>query len=122
MKKSCEGVYSGCNFGKTVRPNSEKEFVDYVIGKIQEGKPVVIRVVSKKCAKTKKQCGRHFVTVIGFKQNSTGSWKDFLIVDSWDALIERMDTNNRAVVPYKKTIPVDRDPSKPNQYMATPVK
>lgn len=59
---------------------------------ITQGKPVIMQVNGNKSGTS-----RHFVTVVGFKDTVTGpdslKEEDLLIMDSWDAQIERMDTN-----------------------------
>ena len=59
---------------------------------ITAGRPVVLQVNGNK-----KGTSRHFVAVVGYKQGVTSgdtiSEKDLLIIDSWDAKLERMDTD-----------------------------
>lgn len=123
--KQCGYAVAGCSFSSTYQPYTEKELVQYVIKKIQAGKPVVIRVISKNCAKKKGVCLRHFVTVVGYKEATKGeSAKDLLVVDSYDAKLERMDTNNRAIAPCNKVSYKGEGKSKckGTQYMAFAVK
>ena len=41
---------------------------------------------------------RHFVTVVGFKTDTKGaSYKDFLILDSWDANVAPITSTSRKI-------------------------
>lgn len=75
------------------------KFIDSDWNKIQNilynellnGRPLVIQVNGRKDGTS-----RHFVTAVGFKKTVTEGddlqQTDLLIIDSWDALIKRMDT------------------------------
>ena len=64
-----------------------------IYDEIMSGKPVVLQVNGNK-----QGTGRHFVTVVGFKEGVTSGATlketDLLIVDSWDGKLERMDTSS----------------------------
>lgn len=84
--------------------NHAGEFTDYfndnkqetlvtVYNEIKSGKPVVMQVNGNKSGTS-----RHFVTVVGVKSDVKKAEdikeSDLLILDSWDAQLERMDTNS----------------------------
>lgn len=72
--------------------DSKKETLLKIYQEITNGRPVVMQVNGNAAGTS-----RHFVTVVGFKDTVQGpdslTDKDLLIMDSWDAKIERMDTS-----------------------------
>lgn len=87
----CTGSYGSGNCFEDVN-----SFLKYVIENVQEGNPVIINVTGcesgkKKCKAPKGTYSRHYVTVVGFKEGSDGtSYKDLLIIDSYDGKLEAM--------------------------------
>ena len=69
--------------------DNKTETLQVVYDQIMEGKPVILQVNGNKAGTS-----RHFVTVVGVKDGVTKSnvsEGDLLILDSWDAKLERMD-------------------------------
>ena len=69
--------------------DNKAETLQVVYDQIMEGKPVILQVNGNKAGTS-----RHFVTVVGVKDGVTKSnvsEGDLLILDSWDAKLERMD-------------------------------
>jgi len=73
--------------------DSKQETLQKIYEQVSQGKPVVIQVNGNKAGTS-----RHFVTVVGFRNNVNEtnqlSEKDLLIIDSWDGKVERMDQAN----------------------------
>lgn len=71
--------------------DDKKATLAKIYEQITQGKPVIMQVNGNKAGTS-----RHFVTVVGFKDTVSGpdslTEDDLLIMDSWDAQIERMDT------------------------------
>ncbi|MBR4830790.1 MAG: C39 family peptidase [Bacilli bacterium] len=105
-KGKCNNSSNGCSTsfgygGKCFK--DESSFVQYVIKNVRSGHPVIINVTgckggNKKCSAPKGTYSRHFVTVVGFKEGSTGtSYKDFLILDSWTGLLKPITSTSRKI-------------------------
>lgn len=71
--------------------DDKKATMAKIYEQVTQGKPVIVQVNGNKSGTS-----RHFVTVVGFKDTVKGPdslrEEDLLIMDSWDAQIERMDT------------------------------
>lgn len=89
---SAEKRSGGGNF-KTLIDDNKQYILNAVYLEIMAGRPCILHVNGNK-----QGTGRHFVTCIGFKSSvksgETITEDDLLILDSWDAQIERMDQKN----------------------------
>ncbi len=89
---SAENRSGGGNF-KTLIDDNKQYILNAVYLEIMAGRPCILHVNGNK-----QGTGRHFVTCIGFKSSVTSgetiTEDDLLILDSWDAQIERMDQKN----------------------------
>ena len=89
---SAEKRSGGGNF-KTLIDDNKQYILNAVYLEIMAGRPCILHVNGNK-----QGTGRHFVTCIGFKSSVQGgdtiTEDDLLILDSWDAQIERMDQKN----------------------------
>ncbi len=89
---SAEKRSGGGNF-KTCIDDNKQYILNAVYLEIKAGRPCILHVNGNK-----QGTGRHFVTCIGFKSSVTSgetiTEDDLLILDSWDAQIERMDQKN----------------------------
>ncbi len=89
---SAEKRSGGGNF-KTLIDDNKQYILNAVYLEIMAGRPCILHVNGNK-----QGTGRHFVTCIGFKSSVTSgetiTEDDLLILDSWDAQIERMDQKN----------------------------
>ena len=87
----------GCNYAGATNfkmySNENKQSVLKVIyEEIKAGRPCILHVNGNKAGTS-----RHFVTVVGFREGchpDTMTEDDLLIIDSWDAKLERMDQSN----------------------------
>lgn len=87
----------GCNYAGAANfkmySNENKQSVLKVIyEEIKAGRPCILHVNGNKAGTS-----RHFVTVVGFREGchpDTMTEDDLLIIDSWDAKLERMDQSN----------------------------
>lgn len=83
--------YTGAGKFKTYINDSLSDVLGVIYNEVSQGRPVILQVNGNK-----KGTSRHFVTVVGYRSgiNSASSLtdKDLLIIDSWDARLERMDT------------------------------
>ena len=85
--------YAGAgNFSSFIDDNKQA-VLKAVYEEINAGRPAVLQVNGNK-----QGTSRHFVAVVGYRQGVTSgdtiSEKDLLIIDSWDAKLERMDTGS----------------------------
>lgn len=83
--------------------NDKSELMAVIYDQIMSGKPCVLQVNGNV-----QGTSRHFVTVLGFKDTVTSAADltedDLLIMDSWDAKVERMDqANSRFITNGKQT-------------------
>ena len=89
--------YVGASHFSTYMNDNLQDVLSVVYSEINKGRPVVLQVNGNK-----KGTSRHFVTVVGYNSNvkSASSLKstDLLIMDSWDAQLERMDQSNSRFV------------------------
>ena len=73
--------------------DSKAETLQKIYEQVTHGKPVVIQVNGNKAGTS-----RHFVTVVGYRNNVDDNKQlseiDLLIIDSWDGKVERMDQSN----------------------------
>lgn len=83
-------AYKCSSIWKYKEYSNKSDLLATIYNQIKAGKPVVLHVSSKT-----RTTSRHFVTVVGFKASvsSASSLKesDLLIMDAWDAELERMD-------------------------------
>ena len=74
---------------KSLKTNSEEEFLNKIYNEVNSGRPVVIQVSGNK-----KKGTRHYVSVVGFNKNvkSAKDLKstDLLIIDSYDGKLEKV--------------------------------
>ena len=92
------GYHAGNNF-KSYYNDDKGETLAKIFEEIINGRPVVLQVngnviTDKNGNRT--ASSRHYVTVVGFKEGVSQSSikeEDLLIIDSWDAKLETMDTN-----------------------------
>ena len=84
--------YKGAGNFSTFIDDNKQAVLKATYEEITAGRPVVIQVNGNK-----QGTSRHFVAVVGYKQGVTSgdtiSEDDLLIIDSWDAKLERMDTD-----------------------------
>ncbi len=89
--------YTGAGNFSTYINDDLQEVLNVVYSEITAGRPVILQVNGNK-----QGTSRHFVTVVGFKSQvkNAASLKatDLLIMDSWDAKLERMDQSNSRFV------------------------
>jgi hypothetical protein len=93
--------YTAADGGRSVGAGNFKTLIDdnkqYILNavylEIKAGRPCILHVNGNK-----QGTSRHFVTVVGFRSSVTSgetiTEDDLLILDSWDAKIERMDQQN----------------------------
>ncbi len=85
------GKYAHSGEFKTFVTESKSELMSKIYSEVNKGNPVILQVNGNS-----KGTVRHFVTVVGYKDNITDpsklTEKDLLILDSWDGCLERMDT------------------------------
>lgn len=83
--------YAGAGNFTTYINDSKQDVLSKVFNEVVNGRPVILQVNGNK-----QGTSRHFVTVVGFKSSVTNAnsitEQDLLIIDSWDANLERMDT------------------------------
>ncbi len=89
--------YTGAGNFSTYINDDLQEVLKVVYREVSAGRPIILQVNGNK-----KGTSRHFVTVVGFKssvkdENSIQA-TDLLIMDSWDAKIERMDQSGSRFV------------------------
>ena len=85
---SCSGIWAWNN---DTCFDTEEEYMQYIIGNIQQGIPVltVVKVGASSSS-------RHFVTIIGYKSNTKGTdANDLLFIDSWDGFIGTMGVSRK---------------------------
>ena len=89
--------YTGAGKFKTYINDSLQDVMAVTYNELNKGRPVILQVNGNK-----KGTSRHFVTVVGYKSGvSSGNSlnpQDLLIIDSWDAQLERMDQGNSRFV------------------------
>lgn len=89
--------YTGAGNFTTYINDDLQQVLNVVYQEVTAGRPIILQVNGNT-----KGTSRHFVTVIGFKSNvkNAASLKatDLLILDSWDAKIERMDQSGSRFV------------------------
>lgn len=89
--------YTGAGNFTTYINDDISQVMRVVYDEINKGKPIILQVNGNKAGTS-----RHFVTVVGYNSNvkSAASLKptDLLILDSWDAKIERMDQSGSRFV------------------------
>ena len=90
---SCNDISGGCTgiwrWNSDTCFDTEEEYMDYIIGNIRSGVPVltVVKVSGG---------GRHFVTVVGYKADTKGTdANDLLILDSWDGYMDTFNESTR---------------------------
>ena len=87
------GKSTGAGNFKTLIDDNKQTILKATYDEIMAGRPCILHVNGNKAGTS-----RHFVTVIGFRASVTSgdtiSEEDLLILDSWDAKIERMDQKN----------------------------
>ena len=95
--KYAAGYHAGNNL-ETYYNDSKEETLAKIYEEVINGKPVVLQVNGN--VKTDKNGNRtadsrHYATVVGFKggvSQSSIKEEDLIIIDSWDAKLETMDT------------------------------
>ena len=84
--------YVGASHFSTYINDSERDILGVTYEQLTQNKPVIIQVNGNKAGTS-----RHFVAVVGFKDTVKSAndiqATDLLILDSWDAKLERMDTS-----------------------------
>ena len=84
---------SGGGYFRSLIDDNKQYILNALYLEIMAGRPCILHVNGNK-----QGTGRHFVTCIGFKSSVTSgetiTEEDLLILDSWDAKIERMDQKN----------------------------
>jgi len=89
--------YTGASHFSTYINDDLQEVMNVVYNEVSAGRPVILQVNGNT-----QGTSRHFVTVVGFKSTvkNAASLKatDLLILDSWDAQLERMDQSNSRFV------------------------
>ncbi len=92
---SC-GVYYGGKF-TTISNENKQTILDKVLENLKAGKPVLLHVSG-----SAQRNSRHYVTVVGYKKNLSGSKisdSDLVYIDPYDGCLERMDeTTNRFMI------------------------
>ncbi len=81
--------YAGASNFKMYSNENKQSVLKVIYEEIKAGRPCILHVNGNK-----QGTSRHFVTVVGFKDGVTGdniTEDDLLIIDSWDAKLERMD-------------------------------
>ena len=85
--------YKGSGHFSTYISDSERDILGKTYEQLSQNKPVIIQVNGNKAGTS-----RHFVTVVGFKSSVKNAndikATDLLIIDSYDAQLERMDTSS----------------------------
>ncbi len=83
--------YTGAGNFRTYISDSERDILAKTYEELTNNRPVIIQVNGNKAGTS-----RHFVTVVGFKESVKNAnditAEDLLIIDSWDAKLETMDT------------------------------
>ena len=83
--------YAGASHFTSFIDDNKQAVLNAVYEEITAGRPVVLQVNGNT-----QGTSRHFVAVVGYRQGvssgSTIAETDLLIIDSWDAKLERMDT------------------------------
>ena len=89
--------YAGASHFSTYMNDNLQDVLGVIYSEINKGRPVVLQVNGNK-----QGTSRHFVTVVGYNSNVTSASSlkatDLLIMDSWDAQLERMDQANSRFV------------------------
>ena len=109
---ACNNSNNGCSggYGSGKCYGTEQAFVEAVIKQVRNGHPVVIAVATNK---NKKTTTRHFVTVVGFKENTDGTtYKDLLILDSYTGSLKSLGSSSRTI--NGKGVKIQNHPCKSN--------
>ena len=89
--------YTGAGNFSTYINDDLQQVLNVIYQEVTAGRPVILQVNGNK-----QGTSRHFVTVIGFKSSVQNAQSlkatDLLILDSWDAQIERMDQSSSRFV------------------------